>query len=277
MTRLGGRVALVTGGARGQGRTHALALAAAGADVIVLDIASSVATVDYELGNDDGLQETARLVRNLGRRCHAGIADIRDLEQLRVAVDEGASRLGRLDIVVANAGIAGFSAGGTTAVPPETWQAMLDVNLTGTWNTVVAAVPHLRAAGKGSITAICSISGVEAAAGIGHYVASKHGVVGLIKTLAIELGPDSIRANCVLPTEVNTPMLMNPRSMALYVPEKKEPTPTDLARVTRALHVLPVPWVEPEDVSNAVVFLASEDARYITGVALPVDAGALLI
>ena len=276
MGRLDGAVAVVTGAARGQGRAHAIRLAQEGADVIAIDLGDDVGTVDYAMSTPADLLETAALVEAAGRRCVAGVADIRDRDTLASVVDAGVEALGRLDIVVANAGVAGFAPDGTCGLPLQAWQDMIDINLTGTWNTAAVCVPHLRRAGWGSIVAISSISGLKGADGLGHYVAAKHGVVGLVKSLAIELGPFSIRVNAVLPTEVRTPMLVNPRSMRLYLPDEEQPTIEQLAQVTANLHVLPVPWVEPEDVSNAVVFLSSPEARYITGVCLPVDAGALL-
>lgn len=268
-----GKVALITGAARGMGQSHAVRLAEEGADIIALDLCKEVETVGYGGSTPGELSETAAMVEALGRRVVAGAADVRDFDALRATVDDAVAELGRLDIVVANAGISSF---GTLDVLEEhQWQAVLDVNLTGAWHTAKAGIPHLRAAAGGAIVMISSTAGLMGMAGIGHYVASKYGVMGLVRSLALELAPDMIRVNSVNPTTVNTPMAINAEMFARYAPDLSEEERTVEALKERfaASNAMPIPWVEPVDVSNAVLWLASDEARYVTGIALPVDAG----
>lgn len=260
--RLAGRVALVTGAARGQGRVHAVRLAEEGADVIATDLRSPEA-------DPEGLAQTAAEVEARGRRVVARAADVRDEEQMRAVVAQAVAELGRLDVVVANAGVATMQ----PSLDPdggETWRLALDVNLTGPWNTARAALPHVIEGGRGgSIVVIASTQSYKASPGMAGYAASKAGVLGLVRTLAIEFAEQMIRVNSVHPTTVWSPMLAE-----LAPPGFDERQRRDFFRPVNAL---PVPWVEAEDVSNAVLFLASDEARYITGAALPVDAGALLV
>lgn len=260
MANLAGKVALVTGAARGTGRAHCERLADAGADVIAVDTSNGV----------DDLARTAAALERIGRRCFTGTADVRDLDALSTALDAGSAALGGLDIVVANAGIHTPDAP-TWELTSEAWQTTLDVNLTGVWHTVKAAVPHL---GPGaSIVIIGSTSALRGPANSAHYTASKHAVVGLARTLANELGPRGIRVNTVHPGAVSTPMVRNETTYRRLCPDIENPTEADAAKVLAARNLLPVPWVEPQDVANAAVFLASDDARYITGAQLVVDAG----
>ena len=271
-TSMEGKVAFVTGAARGQGRSHALRLAEAGADVIVVDRCADVESVPYPLATEADLSATAEAIRGLGRRVVATRADVRDYDDLQQAVDDGVAELGGLDVVVANAGILSF--GETVSLTEGQWRDMVDTNLTGAWHTAKVAAPHLIASGDGgSMVFICSVAGLKGMRNIGHYVAAKHGMVGLMRTLAIELAPHRIRVNTVHPTNVDTDMIQNPASMRLFVPEVEDPTKEQAARVLASLNALPVPWVEPQDVSNAVLFLASEQARYVTGCTMTVDAG----
>ena len=200
------------------------------------------------------------------------VADVRDYGALKEALDDGVAQLGRLDIVSANAGIVSY---GTLAeLPEQTWQDVIDVDLTGEWHAVKAAIPHLRAGGRGgSIILTSSEAGLKALANTGHYTAAKHGVVGLMRTLALELAPDFIRVNSVHPTTVDTPMVMNSATYRLFRPDVENPTADDMAEASRAVNALPIPWVEPTDISKAVLWLASDESRYVTGVTLPVDAG----
>jgi (+)-trans-carveol dehydrogenase len=201
---------------------------------------------------------------------------VRDFDAVKAVVDEGVAELGRLDIVVANAGIASIG-GPVQSMPPGNWQDTIDINLTGLWHTARAAVPHLIAGGRGgSIVLTSSVGGMHALPNMSHYVSAKHGVVGLMRSLAVELGQHRIRVNSVHPTNVNTPMFMNEGTYRLFRPDVANPGPDDVAPVAQMMHVLPIGWVEPEDISNAIVFLTSDEGRYITGVTLPVDAGALL-
>jgi len=272
--RVAGKVAFITGAARGQGRSHAVRLAEEGADIIAVDVCDEVQDRGYPSATEEDLAETVRLVEKTGQQIIASKVDVRDFDGLKAAVDDGVRQLGRLDIVSANAGI-GSRHGLVHELPENEWQVMIDVNLTGVWHTCKAAVPHIIAGERGgSIVITCSTTGVKAYGNISHYVAAKHGVLGLMKSMAIELGPHAIRVNSILPTQTNTPMIMNPKSWRLFSPELDEPTIDDFARVSQTLGLLPNPWVEPVDISNALLFLSSDEARYITAAALPVDSGA---
>ena len=270
--RVEGKVGFITGAARGQGRSHAVRLAEEGADIIAVDICAQIGSVPYEMATPADLAETVREVESLDRRIVAAEADVRDYAALKAALDDGVAQLGGLDIVSANAGIASFAP--AADLEEATWQDMIDVNLTGVWHAAKAAIPHLIAGGRGgSIVLTSSTAGLVALPNMAHYVAAKHGVVGLMRTLALELAPHSIRVNSVHPTGVNTPMVQNEPTMRVFLPGVENPTAEQYAKAMGALNALPIPWVEPRDVSNAVLFLASDEARYITGVTLPVDAG----
>ncbi|MFZ3417140.1 mycofactocin-coupled SDR family oxidoreductase [Arthrobacter sp. 3Tela_A] len=272
MGRVEGKVAFITGAARGQGRSHALRLAEEGADIIAVDICNQVGTVKYPMATSEDLQQTVKDVEALDRRIVAVEADVRDLSALKAAVDQGVAELGRLDIVCGNAGIAGF--GPADELTDEEWGDMLDINLTGVWHTAKAAIPHLKAGGNGgSIILTSSTAGLMAIENLAHYVAAKHGVVGLMRALALELAPDMIRVNSVHPTSVNTDMIHNSATYKLFAPDLDSPTREQIGERFRTLNALPIDWVEARDISNAVLFLASDEARYITGVTLPVDAG----
>jgi (+)-trans-carveol dehydrogenase len=274
--RVEGKVAFISGAARGQGRAHAVRLAQEGADIIAVDICKQIDSVAIPLSTPEDLAETADLVKGHNRRIYTAEVDVRDYAALKAAVDAGVEQLGRLDIIVANAGIGN---GGNTLdkTSEEDWTDMIDVNLGGVWKTVKAGVPHILSGGRGgSIILTSSVGGLKAYPHTGHYVAAKHGVVGLMRTFAVELGQHMIRVNSVHPTNVNTPLFMNEPTMKLFRPDLENPGPEDLKVIAQMMHTLPVGWVEPEDVSNAVLFLASDEARYITGVTLPIDAGSCL-
>jgi SDR family mycofactocin-dependent oxidoreductase len=274
--RVEGKVALITGAARGQGRSHAVRLAQEGADIIAIDHCADIDTVDYPMATEADLRQTVKEVEALGRRIHAAQADVRDGDSLKDAVDQGVAALGRLDIVNANAGI--LSNGPSHELSEQTWQQMIDINLSGVWRTCKAAIPHLIDGGRGgAIVLTSSVAGLRSYSGVSHYVAAKHGVVGLMKTLAQELAPHRIRVNTVNPTQVDTDMIQNESMYHLFCPDIPEPTRKDFGAASAATILLPIDWVESIDVSNAVLFLASDEARYITGVALPVDGGALII
>ena len=276
MGRVEGKVAFVTGAARGQGRSHAIRLAEEGADIIAVDLCAQIGTVPYPMATPEDLDQTVKAVEALDRRIIASQADVRDGAALRAAVDEGVAQLGRLDIVAANAGIAS-TADGTLNLSDQDWQDMIDVNLTGVWQTCKAAGRHLIEGGRGgSIVLTSSAAGLMAYPNVGHYVAAKHGVVGLMRTLALELAPHSIRVNSLHPTQVDTPMIMNDTIYRLFMPDSDNPNRDGFAPVSQEMNALPIPWVDPVDISNALVFLASDEARYITGVTLPVDAGAVI-
>jgi SDR family mycofactocin-dependent oxidoreductase len=274
--RVEGKVAFITGAARGQGRSHAVRLAQEGADIIAVDICRAIDDVVYPASTPADLAETVALVEARNRRIVAAEVDVRGHDALAAALAGGVDQLGRLDIVVANAGI-GNAGNKLHKLPEHIWQDMIDINLTGVWHTVKAAVPHLLSGARGgSIILTSSVGGMKAHPHTGHYIAAKHGVVGLMRTFAGELGPHSIRVNSIHPTQVNTPMAMNDATFRLFAPHKEHPGPKDFAPISQMMHTLPIPWVEPEDVSNAVLFLASDESRYVTGVQLPVDAGCLL-
>ncbi|NGP08108.1 mycofactocin-coupled SDR family oxidoreductase [Rhodococcus sp. 14C212] len=275
MGQLEGKVALVTGAARGQGRSHAVRLAEEGADVIVVDICAKPATTKYRGATEDELQETARHIEKLGQRTHVAVADVRSLSQLQDVVAEGVAKLGRLDTVVANAGI--FSSAPLHQLTEEQWDEMIDINLSGVWKTMRATVPILIEQGEGgSIVLISSTGGLQGFPNFAHYVAAKHGVTGLARTAANELGAHRIRCNSLHPTSVLTDMIDNEDMYRLFRPDLETPTHEDFREACEtAMNVLPTPWIEPVDVSNAVVWLASDAARYVTGIAMPVDAGAL--
>lgn len=275
MDRLKGRVALVTGAARGQGRSHAVRLAEEGADVIAVDICANMEMLPYPLATPDDLAETVQQVEALDRRIVAAQVDVRDAGALQAAVDDAVRRLGRLDVVSANAGVLSFAR--AENLTPVEWQAVLDVCLTGVWNTFRAAIPHIRAGGRGgSIVITSSASGVASRQHLAHYTSAKHGVIGLMKALALELAPEMIRVNAILPGSVNAPMARSEAIFRLIRPDLEHPTLEDALEVYSPMTAMPVPWVEPVDISNALLFLASDEGRYVTGVALPVDAGTLL-
>ncbi|WP_431232101.1 mycofactocin-coupled SDR family oxidoreductase [Mycolicibacterium psychrotolerans] len=261
MSGLAGKVVLVTGAGRGTGRVHCERFADEGADVIMVDHPDA----------EGDLHGTAERVEQRGRRAAVGAVDVTDRAEVAAAVDAGVRQLGRLDVIVANAGI--HTPGGPAwQIDPREWQRTIDVNLTGVWHTVRAGAPHIGHDG-GSVVIISSTNGLRGTAGAAHYTASKHAVVGLARTLANELGPRSIRVNTVHPGAVATPMVRNRATYRRLRPDLDNPTEADAAEVLTARNLLPVPWVEPVDVANAVVFLASDHARYITGAQLVVDAG----
>jgi (+)-trans-carveol dehydrogenase len=276
MGKLEGKVVFVTGAARGQGQSHAVRLAEEGADIIAIDICEPIETVTYPMATKADLEETVRLVEKLDRRIVAQQADVRDPDALAGVLAEAVATLGRLDIVVANAAITGFT--GLRGMSRAHWRDMIDINLSGVWNTCEAAIPHLRNTGQGgSIVVTNSMAGLHAFRGMPHYVTSKHGLVGLVKALAVDLGRYGIRVNSVHPTQVDTTMVHNEAVYRSFRPDLECPTREDVAEASKSMHVLPVPWVDSVDVSNAILFLVSDDARYITGAFLPVDAGADLI
>jgi SDR family mycofactocin-dependent oxidoreductase len=274
--RVEGKVAFVSGAARGQGRSHAVRLAQEGADIIAIDICGPIDNLAYPHSTPEDLAATADLVKNLDRRIVTAQVDVRDYDELKAAVDGGVEQLGRLDIIVANAGV-GTDGRKLHKIRENVWQDMIDINLSGVWHTVKAGVPHILSGGRGgSIVLTSSVGGQKAYQNTGHYIAAKHGVIGLMRAFAVELGPQMIRVNSVLPTQVSTTMLMNDSTFRLFRPDLPNPGPDDFAPISQMMHTLPVPWVDPIDISNAVLFLASDESRYVTGVSLPVDAGSLL-
>lgn len=277
MGKLEGKVAFITGAARGQGRSHALRLAQEGADIIAVDLMADLPTVGYPQATEADMAETVRQVEALDRRIVATKADVRDTAALKGALDDGVAQLGRLDIVLANAGIASFAP--VEDLTDEMWDEMIAINLTGVFKTVRAAVPHLRAGGRGgAIVLTSSTAGIKGLGNLAHYVAAKHGVVGLVKTFANELAPDMIRVNSVHPTSVDTDMIHNEQTRGVFFPGKPgaDVTRDEAASAFVAMNALPIPWVDPVDISNAILFLVSDDGRYVTGVQLPIDAGSVV-
>lgn len=271
--RMAGKVAFITGAARGQGRGHALRLAAEGADIIAVDRCAEVDSPPYPMPTEADLAETAREVEKLGRRIVSRVADVRDFDGLQAAFDAGVAELGRIDVVVANAGIVSF--GRTWEFTAQQWQEMIDTNLTGVFHTAKVAIPTLIEQNEGGcLLFTASIAGTKGIQTVGHYTAAKHGVVGLMRTLANELGPHGIRVNTINPTNVNTAMIRHPAMYETLSASDAEATLENAEATMRSMNVLSTPWVEVSDVSNAVAFLASDEARFVTGAAFPVDAGA---
>ena len=275
MDRFEGRVAFVTGAARGMGRAHSVALATEGANVIVSDTSRPVESVPYPTSTPEDLLETARLVRESGARCLAVEADVRDGEALQQAVAAGVDEFGRLDHVVANAGI--MSPAPTLEMSEATWQEMIDINLTGQWRTLTASVPQLLEGGRGgSAVVTSSLAAMHAQPGIAHYSAAKAGLVAMMKVMAAEWASAGVRINTVHPTTTATPMALNDATYRTFRPDLESPTRRDFEDAARQLNRLDVALVEPEEVTAAVLFLLSDDARSITGTTMVVDAGASL-
>jgi SDR family mycofactocin-dependent oxidoreductase len=269
MGKLDGKVAFITGAARGQGRSHAIRLAEEGADIIAVDICAQLDTVQYPMGTAEELDETVTAVKALGRGVVAQQADVRDVSALRKAFEDGTAELGPVDIVLANAGI---GAGGAVVAEEQEWDEVVGVNLTGVWNTGRVAIPSMVEQGRGGSIVLTSSTGGLMGVGIPTagflgYTAAKHGVIGLMRSWANYLAPHHIRVNSVAPTAVRTPMARDGNLAAImeHAPE-----------LARALsNAMPVDLVEPLDVSNTIAWLVSDDARYVTGTVVPVDAGQL--
>ena len=270
--RLDGRTALITGAARGQGRAHALRLSAEGANVVVTDVGHDLDEVGYPLATTADLDETADLVARTGGRVLAMTADVRSQADLDAAVAAGQAEFGPIDIVCANAGVTTYGKAWRLSEPE--WLAVVDVNLNGVWRTVKAAVPGMIEAGRGgAIVITSSAGGRRGIPNAAHYVSTKHGLVGLMRTLANELARYQIRVNTVHPTAVDTPMIHNPMTYKLFCPDVEQPTRADAEGRFRPGNPLGVPWIQPEDVSNAIAWLVSDEGKYVTGAEIPVDAG----
>lgn len=278
MGRVQDKVVFITGAGIGQGRSHAVALANEGADIIAVDVCRQVSDkVQYPYASEEDLDETRKLVENAGRRCVTYVADVRDGAALKEAAAAGARELGRIDAVLANAGVCTFHKDGSLTITEDLFDLVVDTNLKGVWNTIQATAPHLIDAGGGSIVITSSVAGLRGQVPYAHYVASKHGAVGLMRAFANELAPHRIRVNTIHPTGVLTAMGSDPSAYACA-----EPQPLFASGAANMLPDLdaaadqpyaPVAILHPEEISKTVLFLLSDDARYITGVTLPVDAG----
>jgi (+)-trans-carveol dehydrogenase/(-)-trans-carveol dehydrogenase len=276
MGKLDGKVAFISGAARGQGRSHAVTLAKEGADIIGFDICEDVASIAtlYPLARQEDLDETVRQVEAVGGRMLARKADVRDFAQIQAVQDEGISMFGHIDIVLANAGVVSLQK--AWEYPEQTWRDVVDINLTGVWNTVRGVIPHMIERRQGGVLLLTSsTAGIRGYAHTAPYSAAKHGVVGLMQSLANELAPHWIRVNTLHPTSADTPMLQNEGTYRLFMPEMENPGRDDLQKMMIEGNAMPIPWVEAKDVSAVVLFLCSDEARYITGVQMPIDAGAL--
>jgi SDR family mycofactocin-dependent oxidoreductase len=277
--RVEGKVAFVTGAARGQGRSHAVRLAEEGADIIAVDVCHDIDTIGYAMAAPEDLDETARLIEKTGRGAVIAQADVREAAQLRTALDSGLAEFGKLDIVVAQAGVAGMRG----QPPLQAWCDVMNTNLVGTINAIQVALPHLREGSSiiatGSTAALMDVSKKDnpgADPGGIAYLYSKRLLSEYVHVLATELAPLGIRANVIHPTNTNTPMLQSEPMYRSFRPDLENPTRADAEPVFGVQQAMKVPYIEPEDISNAVLWLASDEARYVTGMQLRVDAGGYL-
>jgi SDR family mycofactocin-dependent oxidoreductase len=269
------KVALITGAARGQGRAHALAQAKAGADIIAIDIADDVNGISYGMGTNEDLMETGRLVEMLGQKILLAQADVRSQSQMDAVVARGLEEFGQIDIVVANAGVWALSRVWETS--EDDWLTMMDINLNGVWRTVKAVAPHMIERRSGSMVLTSSVNGVEPGAGYAHYTASKHGVIGLMKTVALELAPFGIRCNAILPGSIDTAMTDWPGAYDLFA-GKDGGTREDRNAGGHAFHALDgCGPISPVAIAEAALWLTSDQASTVTGVSLPVEGGHLLM
>lgn len=272
MGKLDGKVAVITGGGRGQGRSHALTFAREGADVVICDIDFQVEGVPYEMNSPGDLAETQRLVEDLDHRCVALKADVRDAGQVQHVVDTALSEFGHVDIMISNAG--GWNPSTVSEMTDAQWKSVIDMNLKGAFHSIRAAAAPMIEQNWGRIVVTCSNLGRQGMQNMANYCASRWGQLGLVKTAAIELGPHNITVNAVCPTMTETPQVTNEVLYRMFRPDLENPTKADVEEMVMAhLHKLPTPWVQPEDISNAMLFLASEDGRFVTGIGLDVSAG----
>ena len=279
MGRVQGKVAFVTGAARGQGRSHAVRLAEEGADIIAVDLCQDFATVGYPMATPEDLEETAALVEKTGRSAYTAQADVREAAQLRAALEEGIAQFGHLDIVVAQAGIAGMKG----QPPLQAWVDVINTNLVGTINAINVSLPHLKEGASiiatGSTAALMDTSKNDnpgADPGGAAYLQSKRLLSQYVHSMAAELAPRGIRANVVHPTNCNTAMLQSEPMYRSFRPDLPNPTRADAEPVFGVQQAMKIPYIEPEDISNAILWLASDEARYVTGLTMTVDAGSML-
>jgi SDR family mycofactocin-dependent oxidoreductase len=269
MSRFTGRSVVITGAARGQGRAHAVAFAKEGANVAICDIGADIATAPIPMGTMDELAETARLCEAEGAQVVSAQVDVRDADAVQRWTDSANDAFGQIDVAVANAGI--FSQSQLDVMSFETFNDTIDVNVRGVFHMIRAVLPHMKQRQSGRIIATGSTCSVIGYQNVGHYTAAKHAVAGLIKTLAKEVGAHGITANYVLPNGVSTKMIRNDAMYRIMNPEN--PSEELAKELWSSMNAIPVPWIEPEEISHAVLFLASDQARYITGEGLKVDMG----
>jgi len=271
MFDLTGKVAVVTGGARGQGRSHVLALAKAGAKVAILDVCQDLNHVPYPLASQDDMAETERLVKEAGGTCLAVTVDMRDRPAVFAAVDKVVNTLGSLDILAVNHGVMSISP--LAELDPLDWDAVVDINLTGVFNVVRAGLPYLLTQSWGRIVITSSMAGKGGYPQFGHYAASKWGVIGFAKTLALEIATTGITVNVICPCVVSTPIVHNDAMYALFRPDLEKPTREDVAEEFKKYQPQGVSWIEPQAITDTVMFLVSDAARHITGETISVAAG----
>ena len=274
--RFEGKVVFNSGVARGQGRSHAVRFAAEGASIIGVDLCSDLPSVWYPMSTEEDLAETARAIESVGGASVLKVADVRDRGALKAVVAEGLDRFGRLDVILANAGT--YSAGPVSMLKDEDWDETIEINLSGVFRTVKAGIrPMIEANNGGSVVITSSTAGLRGYWGAPAYCAAKHGVIGLMRSLALELAPNNIRVNCIHPTSVDTPMIHNEVFPTLVAPDKgQDATWQDALDFLQPQQALGVPVIEAMDITNAIMWLASDEGRYITGISLPVDAGMML-
>ncbi len=273
--RYEGKVVFITGVARGQGRNHAVRFAQEGARIIGIDICHDLEHAPYPLATEEDLAETVRRVEAAGGAMHAEVADVRDYRAVREAAKAGIEKFGRLDVILANAGT--YAPLPVQFVSSDSWDETIDINLSGVFHAVKAGIRQLVEQNEGgAIVLTSSTAGLKGFYGAPAYNAAKHGVVGFMRSLALELAPNQIRVNSVHPTSVYTPMIINDVFPKLVRLDLEDPGEEEAGEFLRTMQPMDIPWIDPDDVSNAILWLCSEEARYVTGVTLPVDAGALL-
>lgn len=274
MGKLDGKVAIISGGARGQGRAHAIAQASEGAQIVIMDAPGELKSVDYPVGTEEDLQETVRLVEDLDQRCVAVQADARNIADMRRVADTAMSEFGQIDTLIINHGIVSVN---DWNCDDEAFDEMMDVNLKGVWNAARATLPHMIDAGRGgSVTITASIAGVRPLWQLFAYNVAKAGALGIMRHLAIDLAPHSIRSNAIMPGMVDTPIVNNDVILNLFAGTESGATQADIEMPAKMLHLLPVSLMPPTAQAAAGVYLSSDDAKFVTGVALPVDAGSIM-